>query len=94
MGRPVQFQDSTQQITYCDVRINSYKLTTSLQFDVLQLKNGILLSRLLFLDLFPHLKSCGKDVDFGQISPDKWLGRCIKRATRGAVDCVDNEDVS
>jgi len=74
MGRPVQFQDSTQQITYCD------------------LKNGILLSRLLFLDLFPHLKSCGKDVDFGQISPDKWLGRCIKRATRGAVDCVDNED--
>lgn len=25
--------------------------------------------------------------------PEQWLGRCIKRITRGAVDCLDEEEV-
>jgi len=58
------------------------------------MKNGFLLSRLLLLDLMSHMDRCLKDADMDGMNPDKWLGRCIKRASRGAVDCFDEEEVT
>lgn len=57
------------------------------------LSNGIIISRLLFVDFYPFLKKCRRDKNFESIqSADVWLGKCIKLATRGAVDCVNKQD--
>jgi len=61
-------------------------------FTYCNLNSGILISRLLFVDFYPHLKTCRHDTDFDLVPADQWLGKCIQRATRGAVNCVDNED--
>ena len=62
-------------------------------FNWLQMKNGILLSRLLLLDVIAQMERCRKDDDVESIAPDRWLGRCIRRASRGAVDCFNEEEV-
>ncbi|XP_078487192.1 chondroitin sulfate glucuronyltransferase-like [Ciona intestinalis] len=56
------------------------------------MKSGFIISRLLLLDLAVQLDACTQDGSQASLSPDKWLGRCIKRATSGAVECVDEEE--
>uniref|UniRef100_H2Z5A8 Hexosyltransferase n=1 Tax=Ciona savignyi TaxID=51511 RepID=H2Z5A8_CIOSA len=53
--------------------------------------SGFIISRLLLIDIVPNIESCLQDSP-PDISAGKWLGRCIKRATSGAVECVDEEE--
>ncbi|XP_076824769.1 chondroitin sulfate glucuronyltransferase-like [Clavelina lepadiformis] len=54
--------------------------------------SGFIISRLLLLDLMGNIKVCLDDTDMKDLPPDKWLGRCIMRITRGAVECVEQEE--
>jgi len=57
--------------------------------------SGFIISRLLLIDLAPELEKCMQGVSEGggYLAADKWLGRCIKRVSKAAVECTNEEEV-
>nr|CAB3230711.1 chondroitin sulfate glucuronyltransferase-like [Phallusia mammillata] len=57
------------------------------------MNSGFIISRLLLIDLVPGLDRCLEDMaSVNTLTPDQWLGKCIKRITKAAVDCVSEEE--
>lgn len=54
------------------------------------LDNGILLSRLLLLELIPHLDEC--KTNYKTEDASVWLGQCIFLSLMGSVECKEREE--